>query len=79
MKKFGRPIVSRYNSYRLKERSKLYLVHFPHTKSCIIGSLIYFTFQPFLGKSSYGRINKCFKFHFLYTYTRDNTYGRALA
>ena len=25
MKKFGRAIVSRYNSYRLKERSKLYL------------------------------------------------------
>ena len=49
MKKFGRAIVSRYNSYRLKERSKVYLHNTSpfNTKIALSESIINFTYQPF--------------------------------
>ena len=74
MKKFGRAIVSRYN--RLKERSKLYL----HNTS-YLPKLHYRKFNLFYISTLFGKKALTEKFtnasnFILYTYTRDNTYGR---
>ena len=68
MKKFGRAIVSRYNSYRLKERSKLYLYN--------TLSFIYFTFQPFFWKEALTEEFTNASYFIFYTYARDKTYIR---
>ena len=51
MNKFGRAIVSRYNSYRLKERSKLYL----HNTTSPLLKLHYRKFNLFYVLTLFGR------------------------
>ena len=69
MKKFGRVIVSRYNSYRLKERSKLYLHNTSPLPILHYRKFNLFYFEPFLEKALTEEFTNASNFIF-YTYTR---------